>query len=259
MTLHRITTLTCCSILFSLATACDLGDKSIGNDTGADQGETGDGDGDDPTGDPGDGDGDGDEAAFGVDCGEELVSIIDDLDSALPGFEDYVASDLIALVEGTFVGDFVWAPQDGPVTNEHAGTSSPLTLTVTHDGGEIRLTEVELLGQAPQGDGDLEEDELCENMLEIDVTIGFATEDGLFAESFEVPMVIYSDLESLMPRFTLSLDLDAMQGQLASDDFVVVDEGMVSKLVLGGHFDGDVAGGGLNIEVMTMDWVGAGS
>jgi hypothetical protein len=250
MTLHRITILTSCLTLTMLGTACDLGDKSIGNDTGADQGETGD---------PGDGDGDteGNEAGYGGDCGEEIETVINDLDAALAGF-DSVAADYIALVEGTFVGEFSWLPEDGPVTVEHAGTTSPLTMTVTYEGGEIRLIETELVGQPPQGDGGLEEGDVCSNILLIDFKVDFVTEDGLFAESFEIPITFLSHSELSTPSYYFTLDMDAIQGELALDDFVV-DQGEVSALVLTGQFDGDVANGSLNIEILTMDWVGFGS
>jgi hypothetical protein len=247
MTLHRTTLFTTCLTLTLLGTACDLGDKSLGNDTGADQGETGD-----PNGD-GDGDTDGTEAGYGGDCGEEVESIIEDPNAPLPGF-DSAAADYIALIEGTFVGSFSWLPEDGPVTVEHAGTTSPLTMTVSYDGGEIRLIEVELLGQPPQGEGI----EACGNILQIDVVLGFETEDGLFSESFEVPITINSSSDPIDPSFYFSLDMEAFQGQLALDDFTV-DMGEVSDLVLIGGFDGDIATGSLNIEILTMDWVGFGS
>jgi hypothetical protein len=249
MTLHRTTLFTTCLTLTLLGTACDLGDKSIGNDTGADQGETGD-----PTGD---GDETTEQSGFGGNCGEEVVSVVEGLNAAVPGFDD-VAADYLPLFEGTFMGEFAWIPEEeGPVIIEHAGTASPLTVTVTYEGGEIRVIETELVGQPPQGDGELE-DELCSNVLLIDVTLGFATEDGLFAETFEVPIRVLSHPDWLSPSFSFSLDMDAWQGELALDDFVV-EEGMVSDLVLGGQFDGELVSGGLNIEILTMDWVGFGN
>jgi len=252
MTFHRITTLTSCLTLTLFAAACDVGDKN--DDAAANDDETGDpgeGNGD------GDGDGDGeDQAGYGGDCGEETVSVVEDLGAALAGF-DGPANDYIAQLEGTFAGDFSWMPDDGPVTNEHAGTSSPLTMTVTYEGGEVRLTEVELVGQPPQGGLELEGG-VCSNILEVDVTLGFATEDGLFAEAFEIPVRIYSDSEYAKPGFYFSLDMAALEGQLALADFSV-DDGTIRDLVLIGEIDGDNAHGSLNIEIGTMDWVGFGS
>lgn len=249
MTFHRITILTACLSLTVLASACDPGDKN--SDTNAD--ETGD------PGEEGNGDGDGeegeDQAGYGGDCGDESVSVVEDLGAALPGF-DGPASDYVAAIEGTFVGEFSWLPEDGPVTNDHAGTSSPLTMSVTYDGGEVRLTEVELVGQPPQG-GEFWEGGLCGNILEVDVTLGFTTQDGLFAEAFEIPIRIYADSEYAKPGFYFALDMGALQGQLALDDFTV-DNGEVRDLVLIGEIDGEAAHGSLNIEIGTMDWVGFG-
>lgn len=262
MTLHRITILCSCAILSVLGTACDLGEKSIGNDTGADQGEMGDGDGDngdgDGDGDPGDGDGDGDPTGQGDgDCGEETVTIIDDPNATLPGFDGVVA-DYLGMIEGTFVGQFEWLPNDGPTMIEHAGTMSPLTVTVSHDGGEIRLTEVELVGEFPNGNnGGVP----CSNILEIDVTLGFATEDGLFAETFMVPISISSvtdDQFPSLPGIYFPLDMAALDGSLALDDFAFED-GEITDLVLTGNFEGNAVSGGLMMEVLFMDWVGFGS
>jgi hypothetical protein len=133
-----------------------------------------------------------------------------------------------------------------PVTVVHGGTASPLTLSVTYEGGQIRLTEVELAGQPPQGEGGPEDSNLCGNILQIDVTLGFATEDGLFAESVEVPIIVYSHDEWVSPTFSFSLDMDALQGQLALEDFVVVG-GTVADLVLRGEFNEGIVGGGLTV------------
>lgn len=250
MSSHRLVLSRVCLALLALGSACDLGDKSIGNDTGADQGDPDDsGDGDGDANDNGDGDGDGDP---GGSCGAETLSIIDDLDDELPAFGATV-NDYLALVEGTFLGDFSWLPNDGPLTVEHAGTTSPLTVTVTYEGGEIRLTEVELLGQSP-GDPP----EVCGNRLEIDVTLGFATEDGLFAESFAVPLLINSHSEEPQPSFYFSLDTEALDGQLSLDDFEY-QNGEITDLVLMGNFDGGLVQGDLFMEVSTMDWVGFGT
>jgi len=144
-------------------------------------------------------------------------------------------------------------PNDGPVTIDHAGTTSPLTVTVTYDGGEVRLTEVELLGQSPG-----EAVEPCGNELEIDVTLEFATEDGLFAETFAVPLLANSHSEGPQPSFYFPLHLEAFVGQLALDDFTYED-GEINELTLMGQFEDGLVQGGLGMEVLTMDWVGFGS
>lgn len=243
MTFHRTLILTSCTLSLLLAAACDPGDKA--SDTNAD--ETG---GDDD----GNGDGDEEQPGLGSNCGEEVVSIVEDLSAALPGFGGSV-DDYLGLVEGSFAGEFSWLPNDGFLSIEHAGTSSALTMSVSYEGGEVRLTEVELVGQPPQG-GELAGE--CSNVLEVDMTLDFATADGLFAEALQVPIRIYSDAEHARPGFYFSLDLAGLQGQLALDDFTV-DQGSVSDLVLIGDFDGDAVEGSLNVEILSMDWVGFGA
>lgn len=256
MTLQRITTLSFCACATLLVSACDLGDKSIGNDTNAD-GETGDGDGD-PTGDgdpdptaTGDGDGDDDPPSA---CGEQTTTVVPSLNAILPGFEGDAAA-YIAAVEGEFTGQFDWLPNDGFVTTTHADSSSALSMSVTYDGGEIRLIEVANAGDFPDGDpGGVP----CQNRVEIDLTLGFTTADGLFAEAFAIPITVSSHDELALPGFYFSLDMDLLQGQLSLDDFSISD-GVLTDIVLLGSFADATVGGSLNLEIETMDWVGFGS
>jgi hypothetical protein len=246
MSLHRTILLLMPWLALS---ACDLGDKSIGNDTGADQGDgVGDGDGD-GDGDSGDGDGDPGPGA----CGEETTSIVTDPNAALPGFAA-TPTEYLADIEGTFLGEFVWNPNDGPREVAHAGTMSPLTITVTYEGGEMRLTEVERVGQPPNGEL---EGEVCSNILELDVRLDFVTDDGLFAEAFQVPISIASHASPSLPGFYFSLDMNALQGQLSIDDFSFTDA-EITDLILTGEFAGDAVAGGLSMDVLWMDWVGFG-
>ncbi|MFO7567991.1 MAG: hypothetical protein R6X02_35445 [Enhygromyxa sp.] len=256
MTWHRITPLISCLTLSVLGSACDLGDKSIGNETGADQGELGDTDDEGDEGDEADGEDEGDEQpGFGGSCGEETDSIVEDHDATLPGFDGAV-SDYLALVEGSFLGEFSWLPEDGPVSNAHAGTSSPLTITVTYEGGEVRLKEVERVGQFPEDEIEINE-WLCSNTLEIDLTLGFATDDGLFAESFQIPIRVQSHTDFAPAGFYFSVDMAALQGQLSLDDFEFAG-GEISDMVLIGDFEGDKLDGSFNMEVLAMDWIGFG-
>src|SRR5690606_23495319 len=99
MTFHRITILTTCLSLTVLGSACDPGDKN--SDTNADEtGDPGEGEGDgdgDGDGDNNDGDEGEDQAGYGGDCGEEVVSVVEDLGAALPGFDGPV-NDYLALI-----------------------------------------------------------------------------------------------------------------------------------------------------------------
>jgi hypothetical protein len=235
-------------------TACDLGPKSVGlqpdTDDGADEnGDSDTGDTDEGTDSTDDGMNDPD---IGL-CGEETESIITDLSTIPPGFESSVA-DLLAQEVGDYQGTFSWNENDGPVMVEHAGTSSPLTMAVAHVGGEIRLTEVEFVGEFPNGN---EGGEPCSNHLEIDVELEFVTEDGLFAESMTVPLDAYSHSESPSPRLYLDLDFDTHMGSLQMDDFSFTD-GVVEVLILTAEFTAEQSHGGLSMQVLIMDWVGFG-
>ena len=256
MTLPRLTSalLLPTLLLLPVLPGCDLGNKSLGNDDVAGDGDgdgTGDGDGDGDDELPNDTEGPGD----GI-CGAESEGVIAGPDAALAGF-DQTAADFIAIAVGEYLGTFDWYDNDGPITIAHAGTSSELSMSVSYEGGEIRLHEVENVGEFSNGDGPIW---ICSNVVEIDVVITFTTADGLFAETFEVPITVASHTEDGgvgVPGFSTSLDLDGFAGTLALADFEFTDA-EITDLVLGGNFSDDTAGGGLSMEVETMDWVGFG-
>lgn len=238
--------------------ACDLGPKAIGNqpdsETGEDEGtdegteDTDDGvDVDEGTEDTGDEPGA---------CGEKVESIITDLEVIPAGFESSVA-DLIAQADGNYEGSLTWNQNDGPVTVTFAGTSSPLAMAVAHLGGEVRFTEVEFAGEFPNGQ---EGGSPCSNHLEIDVQFNFVTEDGVLAESFVAPLDAYSHSEDPDPSFYLELDFDdpaTHMGSASWDDFAFTDA-EVEAIILDASFPGDAVDGSLNMQVLTMDWVGFG-
>jgi hypothetical protein len=253
MTYPRLSLLSSCLTVTMLGTlACDLGPKAIGNIAG-DETETGDGDGDDTD----DGDGDSEPGDPGNGCGAETMSIITDLEAPLPGFDTNVL-EILARSEGTYLGDFTWLENDGPAMVTHAGTTSPLAMAVAHEGGEIRLTEVELLGQFPNGqNGGVP----CANTIEIDVALDFVTEDGLFNESMTAALKQFSggddDEFPSGPSFYFSLDFDAHQGTLALSDFAFTDA-VVRDIIFAADFaDADVSGS-VNMEVEVMDFIGFG-
>jgi hypothetical protein len=222
--------------------ACDT---KAGSEAGEAGSETGMGDGD---GDPGDGDGDGDanESLFG-DCGEEVVSVLVDLDQTPPGFDSSV-TDIIAAVAGNFEGTFTWSAEGGGWTVTHAGTESPLTAALTHAGGEVRLFEVELDGEPPNG----ELQGLCENYLQVDMLFDFVTADGVFVESLTVPVWIPGPNSESMPAYYYEIDFAAHMGSLSLGDFVV-DQGMVTGIVLSGQVDDVGLSGELGMEVIISE------
>ncbi len=103
------------------------------------------------------------------------------------------------------------------VTNATPGPVD-LTLGAVYDGGEIRYVASE---RAP-GDGS-EEPAIyieCPDRLEVDVTLGFSTSDGLFAEQFQTRLVhrFYEqgDPAGSGPRVYVDdrLDMDTLAGDL---------------------------------------------
>lgn len=251
-------------LLASLGLAgCDLGKGSIGNgpDDEADSSET-DSDSTD-SGDSDSGDSDSGDSAEDIDtgdtgmvepgiCGEESQSILTDFDAIPPGFESSVA-EVLALAEGSYTGTFTWNQNDGPVSVTHAGTSSPLAMSIGYAGGEVRLTEVELVGQTPDVEG-----EPCSNRIEIDVNYEFATEDGVFAESGITTLQAESHAFEPGPSIDLELDLAALGGSLSASDFTVSD-GILEKLELMIGFAQAPVTGALWVQIQVMDWVGFGS
>jgi hypothetical protein len=250
--IHLMTTLV---LALGLA-ACDLGEKQIGDGDGGDgdgdgDGESGDGDGD---GDGGDGDGD----AIGP-CGEEMISILPTTQDPIAAFDGKSVTDLFAFVEGDYTGTFTWGPAgEGVVLIDHLGTESPLTISATFAGGDVVLTEVPLAGQwvgeSPIG--------LCTNTIEFDITLEFATADGVFDESLlvRVTAISHADPEGgdTNPSMYHHLDMAAHQGDLMLSDFEVVD-GTLTDLLLLASFGEIGMSGSLNTEVEVMDWVGFGS
>jgi hypothetical protein len=103
---------------------------------------------------------------------------------------------------------------------------------------------------------------LCTNTLEFEVTLDFATDDGVFDESLVVIVTAISDSDPEAgggdPSIYHHLDLAAQQGSLTLADFDVVD-GTLTDLVLLASFAEAGMTGSLNAEVTTMDWVGFGS
>ncbi len=232
----------------ALLGACDDQGPSEEPDPCADDGEC------DPSEDPS---GDG----F-VGCGEETTTVITELSAVLPGFEQSPA-DLLASIEVESSGEFVWRPNDGPITVAHAGQTSSFEMSVDHDGGEVRLIEVELAGSFPDGQ---EGGQPCANRLEIDTTISFATDDGLFAETWNAT-VDHSPSVDGWPegsgvRLYRPIDFSAHKGTLAASDFAFEGADFTDAIVTAQLEDGKVSGG-LLMEVRQAGmgdsgWIGAG-
>jgi hypothetical protein len=240
MSLHRIASLSACLTVASVGLACDLGPKAIG---GAPVGH--------------------EDGAEYRECGASTLTLIDDHQAALAGF-DKVVSEYLALTEGTYLGDFDWLSDT--LMTAHAGSSSPLTMTVTYTGGEIRLTEVELVGQSGSG-GFGFPNYVCANILQIDVTLDFATEDGLFAETITAAIRVFSHDEThdggvSLPSFNFGLDMDAHQGLLSLEDIDIDigdddDDAEIDVLLFAASFDEDLVLGDLIVQFSANTWIAA--
>lgn len=254
MTMHFVIhTRSCLTIALLGLAACDLGPKSIGGplaeetgdeaETSESEGETSESEGEGDTGitDP----------VFGS-CGEETESIITNLDEVPPGFSASVAQ-LLEQATGVYNGTFTWAENDGPAMVAHAGTMASFELFVDYIGGEVRLTEVEFAGDYPDGDGG----EPCSNRLEIVTRTEFMTDDGLFDEVFEQPLIIESHASDPDPRFYFTLDFASFAGMLQMTDFAFED-GVVEEVYFLASFPGATVNGSLAMEVEFMDFVGFG-
>lgn len=202
---------------------------------------------------------DDDDSAGG--CGEETTTVLTDLSLVPPGFEQS-AADVVASIEGDYAGKLTWRANDGPINVAHAGTNSSLTLGVAHDGGEVRLIEVELSGQFPGGN---EGGTPCSNRLEIDTAISFATDDGLFAETWDASVELRSVADGFSEGNTASvyrpIDFAAHEGALLSSDFTFEGAELRDVIVTAGLGDGEVTGS-VFMEVQSGDdetgWIGAG-
>lgn len=114
---------------------------------------------------------------------EETVTVLADVTSPTPA--DRSAADLLAVIEGEHTSELVWTQQDDDavvVEIERSGTT-PLTLTIAYEGGEVRWVDNQTLD--PPGPNDAIDVE-CLPRLEIDAKLGLTTGDGAFAELFDV-------------------------------------------------------------------------
>lgn len=189
-------------------------------------------------------------------CGAETKTVISDLNASLTDFMS-TPSEYYAALEGTKSGTFTWAEIGEFVTTPYGSTSSPLTVTIAA-GSEVRLIEVENHGDFPNGQ---EGGAPCSNRLELDVTLGFLTEDGVFAINQPATIKIEAftfDGPEGSPYLYHSIDLDNHAGMLAAGDFTV-SEGMFAAAILTGTWSDATLEGGLLVEVDGGEWIGAGN
>lgn len=139
--------------------------------------------------------------ACGGQSGEESVTWGCEPQSETPLAADestpagFTATDVATRVT-PFDGAFVWAAHD----------PSTLALTPTVDLSSARWVDYEL---ASSGEGGIEPAMTCADVVELDASVGFATADGLLAETFDWALQA-ADL-GLITAWD-ELDLDALAG-----------------------------------------------
>ncbi|NLH49820.1 MAG: hypothetical protein GX444_14660 [Myxococcales bacterium] len=92
------------------------------------------------------------------------------------------ADDLLDTTGGGFTTAADYSGDTSFLTQSPAGTATDLTVTIAYNGGEIRQIE-----SVPAAGDDESQSEIgwdCRHRLEVEVTLGFATADGAFAESW---------------------------------------------------------------------------
>ncbi len=203
-----------------------------------------------PACDQSDGDGDGDGSSQdddGSNLGEggesPCLSTSTDvtLDEELPGGR--TAQDVADHAAGEHVSELRWA-EDGELDEAHKGHVTPVTVSVALTGG-ARWVDREV---DPEYDnGGLEADWAeCEDYLELDVTVGFVTEDGEFNESGAAVLTSYD-----LTYSSLRLRMEPEQLAGSFDEASVFPDWVLNYLELSGQFGPDTAGGELAVEIQS--------
>ncbi len=188
----------------------------------------------------------------GVSCVDTptVIESVDELSDL--GFS---AAEVLALAEGEHTSPIFWNTtyNDGGIDLEIGPESGEvaMTITVAHDGGEIRYVKSE----PDEGDGSDIAPASCADRLEIDVTAMVTTAGGALAESIEVTLRSDTDLYT---QFSAKLDLGALDGS-----FSVVDKNAVAEVgpaTLDVTFSDYGISGGLSgqLEMEGDGWVGVG-
>lgn len=112
------------------------------------------------------------------------------------------AQALVDLAQGTHEETFTWARDD---------STTPLALTVTWDGGEARFVDSEPV--YPEGESPAI-GIVCDDRVEVDVDVTFATDDGAFDEAWGLAL---EGLSADLATFHQELDPDDLGGTYDMD------------------------------------------
>ncbi len=165
-------------------------------------------------------------------------------------------AEVIADGAGLYVGSLRWG-QEGPV--QYTGDAGPfgVEVEITHEGGEARSVEGELLvgcdheGPCP-----------CPDSVEVDVTLRFSTADGVFAEQVDAELVYTVDDSGFSaPGLSVRLQFqpDDTTGTLTSAALMVIDDFALQYLEFDLHPSDGAVSGSVTSVVEGMGVLGAGN
>lgn len=106
----------------------------------------------------------------------DTTSVIAPTDVPALGFS---AADALAALAGPFSSTLSWTV---------GGTETALTVQVAWEDGEVRYLDSEL--EAGDSGAGFDGETTCADRFEIDVWLGFITEDGVFNENLPTPLVV---------------------------------------------------------------------
>lgn len=118
----------------------------------------------------------------------------------------FSGADLLTLAEGEHVGTLTWYP--GGDTEPADERDTPLLLTVRYDGGGVRHVASEAV--YPEGDeGAADIAIVCEDRIEVDVTLAISTDDGGLDEVYALAL---ASTDGLRATATVTFDHSTMGG-----------------------------------------------
>lgn len=120
----------------------------------------------------------------------------------------FSAEGLLETIGGEHSTELTWLKNQDYASHSRSGTQTGLTLSVAHEGGEIRFVDSKG-GNCGNGNGSNIPCLICDPWFEIDVKLGFTTEDGALSESFPVTL---SCTAQPYASVTARIKADAVQG-----------------------------------------------
>jgi hypothetical protein len=164
-----------------------------------------------------------DSPMWGNPCRED-VTVLDS--SAAESAIGFTADDVLAFAIGQHASTFAWEER-GPVPLAEASPPSPLAITIAYEAGDVLFVD-------SQPDPDWNQGEVCEPRLQIEVALGFATDDGRFAESLPVWLAATSVAAAELDTMFLPYGFD---GSFSADDVVLHENAELTGFALAGRLD----------------------